>query len=542
MNLPPPPGAAEGRFRDLDARRHMSCPVEVSLTRFPHVRALLVVAALHAMGLRATALEVSALFSDNGVLQQGRPIPVWGWSDPNEEITVEFRGHAETASSPNGRWVVRLPSEKAGGPDTLVVRGRNTTLTFTNVLVGEVWVCSGQSNMEWPLNRSDGANEAVANSANDQLRLFTVPKLKAREPIDNFRSQWEVCNPSTVGAFSGVAYFFGSELQRARKVPVGLIHTSWGGSPAEVWIRQAYLESDPEFKHDILDTYPEQLRKFEESLAAWEKEAARARAEGREPIQQRPWGLWRPCELYNGMIYPLIPYAIAGVIWYQGESNASRADQYARLFPTLIQSWRGDWGQGDFPFLFVQLAPWDKDRRRSLDEIAAKPVDSDWAELREAQLLTLKALPGVGMAVITDVGDKDNIHPTDKRTVGERLALQARGIAYHERIAYLGPIARRVTFSHGHANLYFSFRDGGLVAKGGPLKGFAICGEDREWVWADAQIRGSHVEVSSPQVKDPIAVRFGWADYPVVNLYDKAGLPASPFRTDNFPLTTAREP
>jgi sialate O-acetylesterase len=455
---------------------------------------------------------------------------------------VEFRGHTATTSAANGRWVLKLPSQKPGGPDTLVIRGSNTTLTFTNVLVGEVWVCSGQSNMEWPLNRSEGGQADIDASANDQVRLFTVPKLKSRKPVDNFKSQWQPCGPSTVGGFSAVAYYFGRDLQKARKVPVGLIHTSWGGSPAEVWIREQFLETDPAFKHEILDAYPEQLRRFEESIAEWEKATASERAAGKEPTRPRPWGLWRPSELYNGMIYPVIPYAIAGFIWYQGESNASRADQYSRLFPTLIQSWRRDWDQGDIPFLQVQLAPWDKNRRRTVEEITAKPGESDWAELREAQLLTLKALPKIGMAVITDVGDKDDIHPTNKRVVGQRLALAARGVAYGERIPYSGPIARRVTFSRGQATVTFAFDHGGLMAKGGELTGFSVCGTNREWVWANARIRGSRVIVSSPDVKEPIAVRYGWSDFPVVNLYNKAGLPASPFRTDNFPLTTAEQP
>jgi sialate O-acetylesterase len=241
------------------------------------------------------------------------------------------------------------------------------------------------------------------------------------------------------------------------------------------------------------------------------------------------------------MIYPLIPYAIAGVIWYQGESNADRADQYARLFPALIQNWRGDWGQGDFPFLAVQLAPWDKGKKRSLEAISAEPGESDWAELREAQLLTTKALPKVGLAVITDVGDKDDIHPPKKQPVGERLALAARRIAYRERLTHSGPIARRVSFSRGRAILSFDSIGGGLEARGGPLTGFQVCGSDRHWVWADAQIEGKRVVVSSPDVPRPVAVRYGWADYPVVNLFNKEGLPASPFRTDNFPLTTARK-
>jgi sialate O-acetylesterase len=306
-------------------------------------------------------------------------------------------------------------------------------------------------------------------------------------------------------------------------------------------MRESVLAANSEFKRDILDPYPELKRQADARLAEWEREASELKAHGRQPTRGRPWGVWRPSELYNGMIYPLIPYGIAGAIWYQGESNAGRADQYARLFPALIQNWRGDWGQGEFPFLAVQLAPWDKNRQRSLEEIRSEPGESDWAELREAQLLAMKALSKVGMAVITDVGDKDDIHPQKKQTVGERLALAARAIAYQERIAHAGPIAIRASFSRGRGTISFAFDEGGLEARDGPLTGFQICGTDRNWVWADAKIEARRrVVVSSPEVPEPVAVRYGWSDYPVVNLFNKAGLPASPFRTDNFPLTTAK--
>lgn len=487
-------------------------------------------------------LRLPALFSSHAVLQQGRPIPVWGWADPGDEVTVEFRGRAVQTTCPDGRWSVKLPRQKAGGPDVLVVRGRTETITLTNVLVGEVWVCSGQSNMEWPLSRTEGGAAAIAASANPQLRLFTVPKLRAESPVDDVKSRWELCEPSTVGNFSAVAYHFGADLQGARGVPVGLIHTSWGGSPAEVWVREEVLAQSPEFKRDILDPYPEARRRFEASLAEWEQEAARLRAEGKQPTRGRPWNSWRPAELYNGMIYPLIPYAIAGAIWYQGESNAGRADQYARLFPTMINNWRSDWDQGDFPFLAVQLAPWDKNRQRSFAEIMAQPGESDWAELREAQWLTTRLLRKVGMAVITDAGDKDDIHPTKKQPVGARLALAARSIAYGERMVASGPEFRRLSVSRGRAFLSFDQVGGGLEARGGPLKGFQICGSDRRWVWGEARIEGRRVVVASPEVPQPVAVRYGWADYPVVNLFNQEGLPATPFRTDNFPLTTAAKP
>ncbi len=493
-----------------------------------------------AAGLSASAeLRLPAVFSDNAVLQQGREVPVWGWCDAGDTVSVEFRGKAYSTVSKNGRWLIKLPRQRPGMPETLRVRGRTETLTRTNILVGEVWVCSGQSNMEWPLSRSEDPQPAIDASSNKQIRLFTVSKSMAEFPADDVEGRWELCNPTTVAGFSAVAYYFGVDLQRARDVPVGLIHTSWGGSPAEVWIREEVLAADPAFKRDILDPYPEKKRRFEESVAAWEKEVTELRAKGKPPVRGRPWGNWAPSQLYNGMIYPLIPYAIAGAIWYQGESNASRAHEYGRLFPTLIKNWRADWGQGEFPFLAVQLAPWDKNKNRSLEEITAAPMESDWAELREAQLMATRVLPKVGMAVITDAGDKDDIHPTKKRPVGARLALAARAIAYKERVTHSGPSYRGLRISKGRAILSFRDVGSGLQVRGKALTGFQICGTNREWHWADARIDGRRVVVTHPQVPEPVAVRYGWQDYPVVNLFNVDGLPASPFRTDNFPMVTA---
>jgi sialate O-acetylesterase len=239
------------------------------------------------------------------------------------------------------------------------------------------------------------------------------------------------------------------------------------------------------------------------------------------------------------MIAPLIPYAFKGAIWYQGESNAGRAWQYRTLFADMIRNWRSDWGEGDFSFLAVQLAPWDKARKRSVEDITAATGDSDWAELREAQSLAAKVLPKVGLAVITDVGDKDDIHPTKKEPVGARLALLARGISYGEKIEYSGPAYKSMQVKDGKVILTFDHADGGLESRGGRLRGFSICGEDKKFVWALADIDGNKIVVSNPQVEKPVAVRYGWADYPVVNLFNRGGLPASPFRTDNFPMTTA---
>ena len=483
-------------------------------------------------------VKLHGLFSDNMVLQLGARAPVWGWADEGEKVTVSYRGSRVSTTARNGKWMVKLPGLKAGSPDTLVVEGKNR-IELKNVVVGEVWICSGQSNMEWPLSRSYESGKDIAAAANPNLRLFTVPKLKANEPVNDVKARWEEANPETVGNFSAVAYYFGRDLQKARGVPVGLIHTSWGGSPAEVWIREALLAANPGYKRDILDPYPAQAKRFQEELAKWEKEVEALKKEGKQPARGRPWANWKPAELYNGMIAPLIPYAIKGAIWYQGESNAGRAHQYRTLFADMIRNWRDDWGQGDFSFLEVQLAPWDKGKKRSPEEITALPGESDWAELREAQWLATKVLPKVGMAVITDVGDKDDIHPTKKEPVGARLALAARSIAYGEKIIASGPRFKSLKVKGDKAILTFDSVGGGLEARGGRLRGFAICGEDRKFVWANAGIDNGKVVVSSPQVPRPVAVRYGWADYPVVNLFNQEGLPASPFRTDDFPMITA---
>jgi sialate O-acetylesterase len=281
---------------------------------------------------------------------------------------------------------------------------------------------------------------------------------------------------------------------------------------------EAVLRANADYKKEILDSYSEALKKIQGTT-------------NRPPP-------WRPSELYNGMIAPLLPYAIKGAIWYQGESNAGRAKQYRSLFPEMISNWRWDWGQGDFPFIAVQLAPFDKSKRRTLEAITEKPGDSDWAELREAQLLATKALPNVGMAVITDVGEKDDIHPKKKEPVGERLAKAALGIAYGQKIEYSGPLYKDMQVFGSQAFVTFDHAKSGLQARGGELTGFAICGADKQFVWGKAAIQGDKVVVSSPQVSKPVAVRYGWADYPVVNLWNKAGFPASPFRTDDFPMTT----
>jgi sialate O-acetylesterase len=344
-----------------------------------------------------------------------------------------------------------------------------------------------------------------------------------------------VASPETTPDFSAVAFYFGRDLQKARGVPVGIIHTSWGGSPAEVWMSERVLSGNPDYKRDVLGGYETSMKNFEAAKARFPEQLAKAKQAGAKTLPQAPREPWRPTELYNSMIHPLLPFAIKGAIWYQGESNAGRAWQYRTLFADMIQNWRQDWGQGNFTFLTVQLAPFTK--------ILPEPADSTWAELREAQIVASKNVGNAGTVVITDVGDEADIHPTKKEPVGSRLALVARKLTYGENIVASGPTFKSASFSGGKAVVTFGDAGQGLEARDGDLKGFAIAGADGKFVWATAKIVGKDkIEVSSSAVKSPTAVRFGWANFPVVNLWNKDGLPAHPFRTDSLPLSTMPKP
>ncbi len=485
-------------------------------------------------------VRLNALFTDHGVLQRGKRLPVWGWAENGEQVAVEFAGQRVVTIAQNGRWRVWLaPLAASAEPRVMRVTGHNT-VEVQDLLVGEVWLASGQSNMAWLLKSSFNPETDIQAATQPNLRLFTVPRLKAQAPVENVKSAWSLCSPDAAREFSAVGYYFGRDLQAALGVPVGIIHTSWGGSSAEAWISENHLKADREFSRDILDPYPATYRKWQEAKMAWEAAKLAAEQKGVAFTQPQPGLGWKPSELYHGMIAPLLPYAIAGAIWYQGESNAGRAWQYRRLFPAMIQNWRTDFGQRDFPFLAVQLAPWDRNKKRTLEEITAAPVESDWAELREAQNYSAQVLKNVGVAVITDVGDKDDIHPVKKEPVGARLALLARTIAYADKkIVSSGPVYRKLSVSGNKALLTFDHVGHGLTSKGEVVTGFAVAGEDRKFHWGEARIEtGNRVSVVSSNVAKPVAVRYGWADYPVLNLGNDAGLPASPFRTDNWPVTT----
>ncbi len=435
-----------------------------------------------------------ALFSNGAVLQQGMKVPVWGTAKDGEKVTVRCQEQEASTTAKDGKWKVELAPLKAGGPFEMTIAGDNT-IKLSDILVGEVWIASGQSNMQWSVKQSDDPQNTVNNSANPQIHLITVPRRATPEPQADIDAKWEKCGPETIGEFSAVAYFFGRDLEKQLKVPVGLISTNYGGTPAEAWTSHAGLEADSSLK----------------TLAA-------------SPATTGPNS---PGGLYNAMIHPLIPYAIRGAIWYQGESNAGRAYEYRTLFPTMIKDWRAKWGEGDFPFLLVQLAPFLK--------IDFEPQDSAWAELRDAQLMSTQTLPGVGMAVITDVGDESDIHPRWKAPVGNRLSLAARALAYGEKIPYSGPEYSQQQVDGDKIVLSFKHADGGLVAKGGVLQGFTIAGADKKFVNARAEIQGDKIVVSSPAVKQPVAVRYGWSNYPLVNLWNGAGLPASPVPHGRLP-------
>ncbi|HPC95433.1 MAG TPA: sialate O-acetylesterase [Sedimentisphaerales bacterium] len=512
----------------------------------PSLRALVILSFL--LGLTCSGhvlanVRLPAILGDNMVLQGGDWVPLWGWADPNEEIEIRMswsRAVPRIQAEQDGTWTFRVAAPDFGGPYEITFQGKNT-VSVKNILVGEVWVCSGQSNMQMDVRSSARAEQEIAAARYPKIRLFSVKRMVADTPQSDCEGSWVECSPETIPGFSATAYFFGRRLHRDLDLPIGLIHTSWGGTPAEAWTSDTMLRADPEFApilkryEDAVANYPQAMVQYKEKLQKWEQDAEKAKAEGRSapPRPYAPLGPGHPhapSGLYNAMIAPLIPYAIRGAIWYQGESNAGRAYQYRSLFPAMIRSWWQAWGRGDFPFLFVQLANYMK--------VTEEPCESEWAELREAQLMTL-SLPNTGMAVIIDIGEADDIHPKNKQDVGERLALWALARTYMKDVVYSGPLYSFMNTRGSEVVLHFQHVDGGLVAKGGePLKGFAIAGEDRRFVWADARIEGETVVVHSDKVPEPVAVRYAWANNPICNLYNKAGLPASPFRTDGWPGLT----
>jgi sialate O-acetylesterase len=482
-----------------------------------------------AVGLHA-AVKLPAILSDHMVLQQGAPVRIWGTADAGETVRVDFQGQtAATKAAENGKWSAWLKPLAAAGPLEMTVAGGNT-ISIKDVLVGEVWVGSGQSNMEFALAGALNHDEEIARAGFPLIHLFHVKRAVADQPADDVVGAWEACSPQSVRGFSAVEYFFGRDLFQDLHVPMGLIESDWGGTPAQSWTSKPGMESDAALKFLLDDwdktlaAYPEAKTRYNQRLDAWNQAVAAAKAAGTPPPNRPgappgPGHPNTPAGLYNGMIAPLTPYAIRGVIWYQGESNANEAHayRYRRLFRAMIEDWRARWGEADMPFLFVQLANF-----RS---------NAFWPVLRESQTETL-SLRNTGMALAIDIGESTDIHPKNKQDVGHRLALAARHAAYHEAIEYAGPMYRQATGEGNQMRVWLSHADGLQAKGGGAITGFTIAGADGNFVAAEARVDGSTVMVSSPQVANPMAVRYAWADDPVCNLINQAGLPANPFRSD----------
>ncbi|NDV61267.1 sialate O-acetylesterase [Puniceicoccales bacterium CK1056] len=490
------------------------------------------------------ALELPSLFTDHMVLQRDQPNKVWGWDEPGTEVTVSFGGKSYSAQAgEDGKWSLFLDSSPVNSePEVLAVEG-TSTVEVLDVLVGEVWICSGQSNMQWPLQKdwTGDLNGLAANLTG--LRLISVPQVGTQELQDNFVGEWSVSSPETAADFSAVGFYFGRYLHQILGVPVGLIDNAWGGSNADAWVRRDLLENDPRFTAAMELTRGNEewmqaadaWEQYERRLETWKQNQA---AGGNwMPKPREPWrwlsGQHRAGNLYAGVLYPTIGYGIKGVIWYQGEGNSGRSHEYRELFPFMIKHWRSEWGQGDFPFYWVQLADFKNEQEM--------PGESGWAELRAAQTSTL-SLPNTGQAVIIDIGEGNDIHPRNKYDVASRLARWALVKDYGFKLPYRSPEYAGMTVEGATVTIKFNTFGSALKLYDlNELKGFAICGEDRVWHWADARLTGKDtVEVSSEAVPEPVAVRYAWADNPVCNLISTDGLPVTPFRTDDFPWITDR--
>jgi len=467
------------------------------------------------------------------VLERDLPVHVWGMAAPAESVRVSFRGETKaTAAEPTGRWSVYLKPGAAGGPFELTVAGTpvaggaEQTITLADVLVGDVWVASGQSNMEFAMRQAATADQDLPHADIPRIRLLMVKKKAAEYPLDDVDTDgWAASTPETARDFSAVAWYFAREIEQREHVPVGVIDSTWGGTVAEAWTRMEALGADAALA-PVFVQWGKMTAKESDALLRdqdEQRQRAEAKAAGR-PEPQFPWHpqllSWGPGMLWNGMIAPLTPFPIRGVIWYQGESNSAlaRAPLYKRVFSTLIEDWRHEWGVGDFPFLFVQISNFKSNEME------------DWAELREQQLKTL-ALRNTAMAVTIDIGTPENVHPPDKVDVGLRLALAARAVAYGEDISYSGPIFRQATPEGNSIRVWFEHHAKGLAAKGGELTGFEVAGANGKFVAASAKIDGNTVVVESDAVAEPRFVRYGWANSPQCNLFNGEGLPASPFNS-----------
>lgn len=488
-------------------------------------------------------VRLPSIIGNNMALQQSAEVTVWGWADPSEKVSVkgswQSSRDAVALADNDGKWTVKIKTPKAGGPYALTIKGKNE-IKLKNIIIGEVWLCSGQSNMAIAMGSGGkepihGGPEDIKNSANKSIRLFKLQTIEpwvpitAESPSDDVIGSWVECSPEAVQHFSAVGYYFGRKINSETGYPVGLIDSSWGGTAAQAWMRVGFISNDDNLS-PMIDKYDAAFSKWQEACVEAEK--------NQQPTPTRRQGGVRPedkpASLYNSMIAPLINFSIKGTIWYQGESNSGVAYLYRDLFPTLIRNWRCDFNNLEMPFYFVQLASYTTHKPgEEVQPYRGEPRDNNWAELREAQLMT-NSLKNTGMAVTIDIGESNNIHPGNKKDVGERLALWALAKDYNKDVAYSGPLYAGYNIEGDRIRITFSYADGGIKFKDGKAKGFAIVGKDRKFVWADAKIEGETVVVSSEAVKEPVAVRYAWDKDPEISLYNNADLPASPFRTDDW--------
>jgi len=515
----------------------------------PFVRTMAKVLLVALLPLLATVAQASVVLPDvigeGMVLQRERAVPIWGTADPGEQITVRFAGQAKKAiADKGGKWLVRLDAMRASAtPATMTIEGNNK-VELKGILVGEVWLVAGQSNMQRLLSETANGAEAIAAANQPLIRLFNVSRQVAFKHASPPLATWHACTPESVKQFSAAGYYFAVELQRELQVPIGVINSSYGGSQAEAWTPVEYLVASPDLKPTVDRTKvwdeerPRVKAQYDEALKKWREEAEKAKAIGArpQPSPSVPDALREyriASSIYDGMIAPLIPFSLRGAAWYQGESNEARAQQYGILLPVMIKAWRERWGQGEFPVAIVQLPNY----RDSKDE----PADEAWSHLREAQRLTALTTSTTGLIVTIDIGEARDIHPKNKLDVGKRMARWALADVYKQKLVKSGPTFQRAKVEGSKIVLTFVDVGEGLrIRDADKLSEFAIAGEDHKWHWTEAKIVGKNrVEVWSATVPQPLAVRYAFNNNPKnPNLTNETGLPAAPFRTDNWPGPT----
>lgn len=502
------------------------------------LRYLILISGLALVAPLRADIVLAPLFRDGAILQRGKPVPVWGRAAPGEKVQVQFAGQSrETMADSSGRWTVSLaPLTESATPAELLVTGRNQ-LRVTGVLVGDVWLCSGQSNMNWQVQDAQNARQEIASADHPLIHYFGVTNEVTDTPQDDTPGTWQAAVPGAIGTFSAVGYYFARELQPHVGVPLGIIKATPGGSGIEAWLSSDGMEKDPNWTETLahrrkaLAEFPEKKIAYEKALAAWRAREATAKKNGTDFIEKKPSvpegpkSRNAPAGLFNSSIHPLLPYAIRGFVWYQGEANASRYRAYADFFPSMISQWRRLFQQGDLPFLFVQLANFD---------LANDPTGQQWAFQREAQASALTLLD-TGMAVAIDVGSAKTIHPLNKQEIGRRLSLLARSCAYGENLPD-GESPRAIGFAVENGTIRVRFtRGAGLVVRGeGRVLDLQVASSDRKFHSAEAKVEGDNLLVSSPAVPNPKAVRYLWRNAPEATLFNAAGLPVAPFRSDNW--------